>query len=158
MQVLTTKRRINYNWFSFGSWFSLLEFREVTRTVADSAWSCAFWRNSFILNRALKTRLLVLVISWGVFFIPLLYTSSETWVIESSLTLGRAVFIDWRFVERSSWLCLANAANIVFYPNVALLERKWPNIVKDWTSFLFFNSNLREAKLGNIPRQKLAPS
>ena len=92
----------------------------VPGTIPECFRICGLRRNSSNLDRAPKMRDFVLLNSWDSFQVTLPSISSETCVIFSSLILGTDVFRDWPFLECSSCVPLATAANFHLFLNVAI--------------------------------------
>ena len=108
---------------SFGSWFSKFVFRNVPGTVLECVRICGFNRNSVNLDRAHKMRDSVLLNSWDSFLVTLSSMSSETFVIYSSLILGKDVFRDWPLVGCSSCVSIVTVATFRLFLNVAIFWR-----------------------------------
>ena len=84
---------------SFGSWFSILEFQDVSGTDLEWSRTSGFRRNSSSLEKAPNVRRSVLLNSWENFFVTLPSTSSDTWEIKSSCNLGTFVSGTWIFLD-----------------------------------------------------------
>ena len=127
---------------SFVPWFSTFVFRNVPGTVPECVVIYGFKRNSSNLERALKMRDSVLLNSWDRFLVTLHSTSSETYVIYSSLILGTDLFRDWPFLGCFSCVSLVTAANFRLFLNVAIFEGKMLGSYEDWI-ILYLLINLR---------------
>ena len=111
METYTLGRESFWKRSPVGCCFSKFLFRQFSGTVADYAWNCVLRRSSWRLDRAPRMWLSVLLNSWYICFITLLFISSNTPVIYPSVILETAEFRDLLFLGDSSWLSLATAAN-----------------------------------------------